>query len=90
MRFCFISVLYHVSCIHNRGSGQKLIPIPIDSIQKWPLTRTKKWLQPHAKKHEKWLQPGSNDFNVYPFRLYNKCWGYSYKSSRQHSFFAIK
>ena len=22
--------------------------------------------------------------------LYNKCWGYSYKSSRQHSFFAIK
>ena len=25
------------------------------------------WFQPHAKKHEKWLQPGSNDFNVYPF-----------------------
>ena len=28
---------------------------------------TKKWLQQHAKKRKKWLQPGSNDFNLYPF-----------------------
>ena len=28
---------------------------------------TKKWLQPHAKKYEKWLQPGSNELKLYPF-----------------------
>ncbi len=27
----------------------------------------KQWLQPQAKKHEKGLQPGRNDFNLYPF-----------------------
>ena len=31
------------------------------------LKNMKKWLQPHAKNREKWLQLGSNDFNLYPF-----------------------
>ena len=64
----------------------------------------KMWLQQQAIKRKKWLQPGSNELKLYPFksiaeirinkdskhipqnkkRLYNKCWGYSYKSSRQH------
>ena len=51
----------------------------------------KKWLQPLAKKREKWLQPGSNDFNLYPFNwLFVKYGGYSYKEFLARAIFIAR